>query len=239
MSAPSTLYSKLKILVAKLYKAEKLYSSMKRIPLPEVNNKPVSPTRTSGSVKPLSNLYNSQSNFQRKSSKVSDFENRTFGNSKDSHVNEINRNSTNNSLIEHANDVRSCEWHKIHQSFRIRLNDLLSEGNNYLLSQKFNDLWLEFLAEFEIAELDLQECNESAKDALNKEEYSYLIKLSSELIKRKAKLQALKVIHDELNGLLTTTNSKNKVNYSSLNDILAQSEINSDNVIPLRRKAAN
>ncbi len=142
-------------------------------------------------------------------------------------------------LIEHANDVRSQEWFKVHHHFRIKLNQILSEGNSSLISEKINDLWQEFLAEFEIAELDLQECSESARNSLVKEEFSHLLKLSSELIKRKARLQALKVIHDELTGLVSPASNSNKINLSTLNDAYTNPNVSFNNVIPLRRKAAN
>ena len=211
MSSPSTLYSKLKILVAKLYKAEKLYSSMKRLPVAEASHR-----LAANAPRQLfpQQLERNNLNFNR------------------------TENASHN-LIEQANEVRSGEWHKVHQSFRIKLNDLLLNGNSACLSENFNSLWLEFLAEFEIAELDLQDCNQSTKEALIKEEYSYLFKLSYELIKRKARLQALKVIHDELNSLLNSSTAKTKADYSSLNDILAHSNMSSANVIPIRRKAAN
>lgn len=141
-------------------------------------------------------------------------------------------------LIEHANDVRSQEWFIVHHHFRIKLNQILAEGNSSYLSEKISDLWQEFLAEFEIAELDLQECSESAKNSLLKEEFSHLLKLTSELIKRKARLQALKVIHDELTGLVSTVDG-NKKNLSALNEIYSSSNLTASNVIPLRRKAAN
>lgn len=242
--ASTALFSKLKILVAKLYKAEQLYSSMRRIHTTESSNK----------TKIEKNTVN-QKFKNLPGSKVTSLKTQ----------NSSDLNLAGQSLIEFSNDIRSNEWYKVHHSFRIKLNDILIEGYNNSLNVRLNDLWQEFLAEFEVAELDLEECNQAAKDSLLKEEYSYLFKLSSELIRRKARLQALKIIHDELNNLISHLNTKQNVNdykhnFLNLNEALNHANSMSSgimasdssfddnsfddiyastNVIPLRRKVAN
>lgn len=222
MSSSQTLYSKLKVLVAKLYKAEKLYCSMRRVQI----NEPVKPAH-----KKVHLLNNNLSKINSNEENLPNLSLHTH-----SKITELNGPTQN--LIEHANDLRSNEWYKVHHSFRVKLNNILSSGNASQISSQINDLWLEFLAEFEVAELDLQDCSESAKDSLAKEEYSYLFKLSSELIRRKARLQALKVIHDELNTLVSPSTLKQKSNFSTISEVIENSSI-SANVIPLRRKVAN
>jgi hypothetical protein len=250
MSASSTTYSKLKILVAKLFKAEKLYCSMRRVPTNEssVGN---SFGHQSQKVRQLNN------NIRRINTVASS--DLCSSESLLSRTNE--QNTLGQSLIEHSNDVRSQEWYKVHHHFRVKLNTIVGEGNTNQINERVSDLWMEFLAEFEIAELDLQECSESARDSLAKEEYSYLFKLSSELIRRKARLQALKVIHDELNTIVSPNGFKSRNNYASLNDamvdsilvnsiaadtsaisnseMLSSSNTTYGNVIPLKRNLAS
>lgn len=237
MSSSTALFSKLKILVAKLYKAEKLYASMRRVHTTES-----SPTSKVKSITQNSRNTNLNNSASHSISNISYAESPLGG----------------QSLIEHANDIRSYEWYKVHHSFRVKLNDILSVGNTLSLEPTLTNMWHEFLADFEVAELDLQECNNAAKDSLYKEEYSYLFKLSSELIRRKARLQALKVIHDELSSLLAQLLSKNsratqKQNFLNLNEALTSAhsfqesdeirlpqddQLTYTNVIPLRRKVA-
>lgn len=172
----STLYAKLKILVAKLYKAEKLYASMRRPLNSEHNN-------ISGASRLASHKVMSLAGKRPK---------------------EINRDTTFSSgiLIEHANEIRSLEWYEVHHTFRLHLNDILSRGNSVNLGLELNNLWHEFCAEFTLAESYLKESRSHAADAIEKEEYAHLLKISSDLIKRKARIQALKVINDELEVLI-------------------------------------
>lgn len=248
MSASSNLYSKLKILVAKLYKAEKLYCSMRRVQGSNIVQANSSRSSANSKVQQL------KTNMAKINSSGS-----LDSYSSDALASPVYQNNiSSQNLIEHSNDVRSQEWYRVHHYFRIKLNNIVAEGNTNSITDKVNDLWMEFLAEFEIAELDLQECTESAKESLAKEEYSYLFKLSSELIRRKAKLQALKVIHDELNSLVSANGMRTKNNYASLNEALQYSTqqyserlhaiaIGSSlehgnmvgNVIPLRRNSAS
>jgi hypothetical protein len=176
----SSLYAKLKILVAKLYKAEKLYASMRRPPLASRHdNNHSGASRLPASSRKISTLSGSD---PKDSAKDSSF--------------------ASGLLIEHANEIRSLEWFEVHHSFRVQLNDILSRGNTQNLGIELNNLWHEFCSEFSLAEEYLNESRSLAYDSMEKEEFAHLLKLSSDLIKRKARLQALKVIHDELEVLI-------------------------------------
>ncbi len=222
----SSLHAKLKILVAKLYKAEKLYASMRRHPASTYTASSgasrLSPGgKTHGKVSSLSGAH------PKDSSKDSTF--------------------TSGILIEHANEIRSLEWYEVHHSFRVQLNDILSRGSTSNLSLELNNLWHDFCADFSLAESYLKEARALAYDSMEKEEYAHLLKLSSDLVKRKSRIQALKVIHDELEVLISHDKKQKssfefpvKSNYeNSTHGGIPQPEETAptpSNVIPLRRR---
>lgn len=218
----SSIYSKLTVLVAKLYKAEKLYASMRRPPSGLNTNK--------------SSSLSGASRLKPKSVKLSGYD------QKDGSANSTNSFSSG-ILIEHANEIRSLEWYEVHHQFRVKLNKLVSKGNTNNLVIELNHLWHEFCEEFQLAENLLKESKQMALNAIGREEYAHLLKLSSDLIQRKARIQALKVIHDELEQLISHNkssnfnlldNDKNKAK-SKMDD---SSDNSFSNVIPFTRKAA-
>lgn len=220
----SSLHAKLKILVAKLYKAEKLYASMRR---PLSGNNKISGASRLGS---LNTSNKSQINLA--------------GNIPVKKLDDSNFSS--GILIEHANEIRSLEWYDVHHTFRVQLNDILSRGNTPNLSLELNSLWHSFCKDFTLAETYIKETKSLALDAMQKEEYAHLLKLSSDLVKRKARIQALKVINDELEALISfdkkikgsfefapnqSPSAESNLSSSKTNDNSAPS-----NVIPLRRR---
>jgi hypothetical protein len=238
----SSLHAKLKILVAKLYKAEKLYASMRR-PLTS-DHIPASSKTLSGASR-LSPSSKHHGSFSGSSPRESMKDSTSF---------------SSGILIEHANEIRSLEWYEVHNSFRIKLNDILSRGSTPNLSLELNNLWHDFCSDFSLAESYLKETKSLAHNAMEKEEYAHLLKLSSDLVKRKARIQALKVIHDELESLINhEAKQKGSIDLLGRNlggiqgvqgvsgsspSSLASASLSSDstppppsNVIPLRRKA--
>jgi len=230
MKAQSTLYSKLKVLVAKLYKAEKLYASMRNT---------ATDSRLSNHKHPK-NAQDSDSGFAKSSNlRAKRVVQRLEPVAKLGPLSSSD-NFPSGFLIEHANEIRSQEWYRVHNCFRVKLNNILSEGNTSSLSLDLNKLWHDFCCDFENAESCIHEARTIARDAIEKEEYAHLLKISSELIKRKAHLQALKVIHDELQALISPSRQKN---HRFISDDTVDNDVEetmqASNVIPLRRKAAS
>lgn len=232
MKAQSTLYSKLKVLVAKLYKAEKLYASMRNT---------ASDSRLSDHKHP----YKTQDSTSSSANSSNNLRSRRVVHRLEPSTSKLGGISSSDIfpsgvLIDHANEIRSLEWYRVHNSFRVKLNDILSEGNTSSLSLDLNRLWHDFCCDFEHAESCIHEARAIACDAIEKEEYAHLLKISSELIKRKAHLQALKVIHDELQVLISPLRQKNSRTMSvETLDVASHDSIQASNVIPLRRKAAS
>ncbi len=210
MAQTLNLNSKLKILVAKLFKAEKLYHSMKN-------------TAEAAKSSVSKNSKSSNSYFQ------------------------------STILLEHANEVRANEWHRVHQDYRIKLNDILSELPANKLANGLNEIWQSFISEFKSAEYDIKSSKSLAEESIEREEYAQLLKISTDLVRKKARLQALKVINDELNLLISQEkrNESIQINLASLDNISASNNnaintattnINSNtenvksNLIPLKRR---
>ncbi|HMO17850.1 MAG TPA: hypothetical protein PKA63_06855 [Oligoflexia bacterium] len=209
-----SLYYKLKVLVAKLYKAERLYFSMRTIPERSSNSK------NSNSNLSNSNLSNAgaggtgikPTNINSINSDRINLENNFRSLKPERSITNESPNRINLSsglLIEHANEIRATEWYQVHHNFRERLNVLIERGNTPQLPLELNRIWHEFCGEFELAEFHLNEARSGAGNSLEREEYAHLLKISSELIRRKARLQALKVIHDELQVLISPLKTNN------------------------------
>jgi hypothetical protein len=234
----SSLHSKLKVLVAKLYKAEKLYASMRRPPSSHTdkgtNQQLSGASRLQGRPSHLRSTYLKSLSGVRPSVSSDKHKDNSF---------------SSGILIEHANEIRALEWYEVHHTFRILLNDLLSEVKSANAGLELNRIWHEFCYEFQLAEEYLLEARSIAEDAMEKEEYAHLLKVSSDLIKRKARIQALKVIHDELQVLISL-DGKDKGSIDiplpgieqdpkPLPNNQGPEKITASNVIPLRRKAAS
>jgi hypothetical protein len=234
----SSIHSKLKVLVAKLYKAEKLYASMRRPPSSQ------SGKNSNQQISGASRLQGRPSNLRTSSIK-------SLSGIRPSISNDHHKDHSFSSgiLIEHANEIRALEWYEVHHTFRVILNNLLSEMSRTNASLELNRIWHEFCHEFQLAEEYLIEARSIAEDAMEKEEYAHLFKVSSDLIKRKARIQALKVIHDELQVLIALDGKdKGSIDLSLFGEEESSKSTNSDsvsekstpsNVIPLRRKAAS
>jgi len=106
------------------------------------------------------------------------------------------------------------------------------------LPLKLNKLWHDFVEEFQNAEKGFLQVKEQGHDALAREEYSFLFKASAELIRRRARLQALKVIHDELESLISPEQRlKGSIFVDEKNDP-TENFPQGSNIVPLRRRFA-
>lgn len=220
MAASSTLYSKLRLLVAKLYKAEKLYSSMSNLSSGRSSNDPTSfdnlrsKHRSSGARHPA----NRPSSGDFGGSGLEDVFSPAI-------------------LVEYANEVRSVEWYRVHSNYRQKLNQIFTEGNTANLPLKLNKVWHDFIEEFGLAEKGFLSVRDQGREAFEREEYSFLFKVSAELVRRRARLQALKVIHDELESLIGPAQ---RLKGSIIVDEIQAPELppHASNVIPIKRRIA-
>ncbi|MBP9837951.1 MAG: hypothetical protein KBC84_04485 [Proteobacteria bacterium] len=155
MASRSTLNSRLRILVAKAFRAEKLYST---------NN-------TSRSER-LTNV---------------------------------------SALNEAASEIRAKEWQKAHYYLRTSLNEILNVSNNSTVVQQVSILKNHFTAKAEEGMNLLDGYNSEAISAIKRNEYAHVFRLSIELIRVKAQIQASRVISDELTAVLdgSEINAKN------------------------------
>jgi len=231
MAGTSALYSKLRILVAKLYKAEKLYSSMSNLS-----------RGSSSSATSDPSSFESLQNRQRSAGARHPARTRSSRNNNANNSGLVESDSqgvfSSALLIEYANEVRSVEWYRVHYDYRCKLNEIFTEGSNNKLPLKLNKLWHDFLAEFQEAEKGFLLVKDQSRDAFDREEYSFLFKASAELIRRRARLQALKVIHDELESLISPEQRlKGSIYVEETKDSRLDIPQGS-NLIPLKRRFA-
>lgn len=191
MSEGPTLISRLRVLVAKTFKAEKLYSSIR-------NN--------SGPSTGLS------------------------------------------SLAELSNDIRAREWQKSHSEFRSTLNALLEQGNTPRLVSELSLLKNKFLAAATESTLEVDKGSLALIESAKRNEFAHSLKLSYQLVRYKARAQALHAIADELSALLESSGKSSEAEGLRDADWRApepppaetgpEESNRASNVIPLRRKTA-
>jgi len=161
MSDAATLNSRIRVLIAKAFRAEKLYSSVVRQNVASRNI----PSRSISSLP-----ANSPSGASAK-------------------------------LSEMSNEVRAREWQTAQSKLRTILNELLERCSQGQLSHEIASVTGEFYHETKKCSLLLDEWKEKLLAAAEREEFAATFKLSMELIRLKARLQASHSISDELAAL--------------------------------------
>lgn len=146
MTARPTLNSRLRVLVAKTFRAEKLYSSIRN-------------------------------------SRADKFAGVT-------------------TLSEIANDIRAKEWQRAHYKLRTALNDILMLGSSAEIVAEVVQLREYFLQKVEESSAALEHGSEAVIDTVQRSEFAHSFRISVELIRHKACVQANKVIAEELSALL-------------------------------------
>ncbi len=193
MSDGATLNSRLRVLIAKTFRAEKLYSSLRKQPAP-----------------------NATSSTQ---------------------------------LSEMANELRAKEWQKTHTKLRTTLNDILDLKNSTKMVSEVARLKDFFQAESDKCNSSLDESLDLLVDSSKREEFVHSLKLSFELIRIKARMQATHAIAEELNAILNACGKRGKTPLEDSPQVFIQSdqalgedldevqeEDFSSNVIPLRKR---
>ena len=196
MSAAPTLNSRLRVLVAKTFRAEKLYSSIRNAQ----GEKLSSPTV----------------------------------------------------LTQMANDIRAKEWQRSHYQLRVSLNDILAQGGSAQATEELIQLRQRFSQRADESLEALETGTQALVEDARRHEFAHIFKISIELIRHKARAQANKVVVDELNAVLDASGKQGATRQTtgtvpSLKDVslpelpsdLEANEQPRNNVIPLRRRAAN
>lgn len=167
MSDSATLNSKLRVLIAKTFRAEKLYSSLR---------------------KPYANLSASPSSFS-----------------------------------EVANDIRAKQWQKTHTKLRTELNDILDLKNGKDCLKRLTSLYNHFVDETDYCNNSLDSSLKELLKAANREEFVHSMKLSFELVRLKAKMQACFAITEELSQVLALQGIKAKSRPEDLPSVMFDS----------------
>lgn len=187
MSAGPTLNSRLRVLVAKAYKAEKLYASIRNQPAADFSRGEFGADsfRHSGSPSVSgrgADLLNDISDLDHGSDRRSP--------------------SGSATLSVFANDVRAKEWQRSHFQLRTALNEILSEAAGARTVQELIALRDRFGAKAaECTALVERETGELLEVAKRKE-FAHCLKLALDLVRHNARAQAYSVIVSELNGIL-------------------------------------
>lgn len=151
MSDSATLNSRLRVLIAKTFRAEKLYSSIVR-------------------------------------------QNLSGGNISSAKAGQAK-------LSEMANEIRAKEWQLTQSKLRTVLNDIIETHSSSQLTNEILSVTREFHNEAKSCETQLVETKAKLIEAGELEEFATSLKLSFELIRLKARLQACHSVISELGSL--------------------------------------
>lgn len=198
MADTPTLHSRLRVLVARAFRAEKLYSSMRSV----------------------------DDSYGVDATKLAEF----------------------------ANSVRSSVWQRRHSQLRVALNNILS-GAGSDVAGSVASLKNQFAQKADEFRESLENNRVLLTDTVNRGEFAHALKLTVELIRSKAEMQANQVIADELSSVLqvsrrsaesSTSNlsfnfDDSSIDGSSFLESSASNQgsvdaIDGSNVIPFRRR---
>ena len=186
MSESSTLNSRLRVLVAKTFRAEKLYSSMKNSSVGDISE----------------------------SSRVSEL----------------------------ANYVRADVWQCAHTKLRKGLNDILAGTKKVEVLDRIEELTIHFESIANNSKRLLAKVKVALADMVQRDEYAHAMKLSLELVRIKAQMQANQIIADELTSVIQSSRhgetkpvDTNDFSFEEANGLMDEKP--SSKVIPFKRRA--
>jgi hypothetical protein len=197
MADTPTLHSRLRVLVARTFRAEKLYSSM----------------RNNGSANP----------------------------------------ADPSKLAEIANDVRSSVWQRRHYQLRKAINHVLSEVGSSDVAGEITLLRDRFQRKADEHRQLVDDSRAALVETAERSEFARSLKLSLELIRSKAEMQANQIIADELTAVVQVSRRGKVPAESALfsadldappapvmeeSKVAAQAGGDCSNVIPFRRKVS-
>ena len=176
MPTTATLNSRLRVLIARTYKAEKLYSSNAR-----------------SAKQDGSGPENSGWASRARSSRA-----QNSGDGSSSVIDGLEK-----SLGDVANRARAKEWERAHRELREALNEVLALGTSkkqaaalISIANEFRQYASEGMAQIDRGIILL-------KNSAERQEFSHVCKISLELVKEKARIQANSIIAEEVKYLLS------------------------------------
>jgi hypothetical protein len=191
MSASPTLNSRLRVLVAKAYKAEKLYASIR-------NQNSFNQSGIAEGSLPGSRADSPKSRAERQAVD-------RLASSAAAESAELRGPTGSATLSVFANDVRAKEWQRSHFQLRTALNEILAESAGTRAVQELIELRDRFGAKAaECTALVERETGELLEIARRKE-FAHCLKLALELVRHNARAQAYSVIVSELNSILDSS----------------------------------
>jgi len=182
MPISPTVNSKLRVLIAKTYKAEKLFLSMKS---------------------------SSSAGFEHKK------------------------------LIELANNVRADVWGHIHSDLRKSLNAIVNSDSSVNVTNEINRLKSSFRAVIEEKNRQLEKTKQMLFEMGTRSEFIHTMKLSLELVRLKATIQANQTIIDELNNIINSQISDSKDAQVDFDESIDDDAFNNVHVLSFNRRIAS
>lgn len=192
MNIPNTLNSRIKILIARTYKAEKLFTNVR--------------LGEEGEIK--SNSFEQLNN------------------------DEINATKSNSPAALVANDIRAKEWQRAHSELRNALNIMVANNSGSKLVEQVVDLKNQFELGLKTFIKDLDARKLEVVHFIERNEFATALKGSIECIKLNARIQAFRVILNELSHLVVY-----KERLKTGEQDQSASKVLPDNVIPFKRRA--
>lgn len=105
-------------------------------------------------------------------------------------------------LSDAASEVRGREWQRAYQHLRCCLNDLLSLGNSAVVSRDILALRDAYMAKADESAQLVKFGVDELKEFADRQEFAHILRLSTELIRRKAQVQVCRTIAQELTEIL-------------------------------------
>jgi hypothetical protein len=114
-------------------------------------------------------------------------------------------------LSDAASEVRGREWQRAYQHLRCCLNDLLSLGNSAVVARDVLALREAYLAKADESNQLVKYGVEEMKEFADRQEFAHILRLSTELIRRKAQVQVCRAIAQELTEILDAQGSSKSI----------------------------
>ena len=105
-------------------------------------------------------------------------------------------------LTEAASELRGREWQRAYQHLRCCLNDLLSLGNMSVVAKDILALRDAYLAKADESAQIVKYGADELKETADRQEFAHSLRISSELVRRKAQVQVCRAIAQELTEIL-------------------------------------
>lgn len=141
-------------------------------------------------------------------------------------------------LAEVANDLRAKEWQKAHYQLRVALNEIINLGSGTAVIAELLQLREHFLKAVDESSRIVDQGMEDLLETARRAEFTHVFKASIEMMRQKARLQANKVIVDELSTILDSCSRGAALQAKQAVVEREAAAAPRSNVIPLKRRFA-